>query len=74
MIVVYKETEPNKNDPFDMSERTMLYMKEYGSVSTEVELIRIEYGRESELINGKVDDSVCLVYDGYRLYIVRVRV
>ena len=71
MIVVYRE-QIEDNSLFGLVEREHIRNVEYSTINEELDKIRIDYGEESELIHGRLGNSVCIVYDRYKFFVVKV--
>ena len=71
MIVVYREQIDN-DSLFGLVEREHVRNVEYSTINEELDKIRIDYGEESELIHGRIGNGVCIVYDRYKFFVVKV--
>lgn len=71
MIVVYKET-IEENSLFGLNQREHIRNNKHGTIDDEMNNIRSEYGKESELIHGKLGNSVCIVYERVKWYLIRI--
>ena len=71
MIVVYRER-IDDGSLFGLIEREHIRNVEYSTINEELDKIRIDYGEEREMIHGKLGNSICIVYDRYKFFVVKV--
>lgn len=71
MIVVYREQIDN-DSLFGLVEREHVRNVEYSTINEELDKIRNDYGEESELIHGRIGNSVCIVYETCKFFVVKV--
>lgn len=71
MIIVYREQIDN-DSLFGLVEREHLRNVEYSTINEELDKIRIDYGEERELIHGRIGNSVCIVYETCKFFVVKV--
>lgn len=71
MIVVYKEN-IDDNSLFGLNEREHVRNVKYSTINEELDKIRIDYGEEREVIHGKLGNSVCIVYETCKFFVVNV--
>lgn len=71
MIVVYQE-KIDDGSLFGLNEREHIRNVEYSTINEELDKIRIDYGDEREMIHGRLGNSVCIVYDRCKFFVVKV--